>query len=353
MTGPLKTGRVALVARQDQTAVLRDLFQAAPLRGWDCFIASGCEHAHFLVQMDACDLLLVDESILERASDPCLGWLACRPDVPVLFLARDTPDVILHALRQGVRQWLPRAMVLEHPAMLAAALHHALLGRAAQQSVRQTDDLLRDCRNQITRLVNLLWEAVPAEGRPHWFSQRTMLERLAEEVCRTQRHGTPLTLVLGEVWAADDTAGTGDRRSRNLPPEPFCRWTADRVNRSKRRCDVAGQYGLQGFMLLLPHTPPDGAARYCRRLRSLLEETPAPDSVRQQPLPNGRLLSCFGLASYSSATATPKSLLRHAEEQLDASRSARSLLERRTGAGLEPPAATVPPPSAAPPGRNA
>src|SRR6266481_4125760 len=111
MTGPLKTGRVALVARPDQARTLRQLFQSPALLGWDAFVADGCEHAHFLVQMDACDLLLVEESILDGTDDPCLGWLAGQPEVAVLFLSRDAPELIRRALLQGVRQWLPRALV--------------------------------------------------------------------------------------------------------------------------------------------------------------------------------------------------------------------------------------------------
>ena len=48
-------------------------------------------------------------------------------------------------------------------------------------------------------------------------------------------------------------------------------------NRSKRRCDVAGQYGPQGFMLLLPQTPPEGAVHFCRRLQGLLDDVPPTD----------------------------------------------------------------------------
>jgi GGDEF domain-containing protein len=63
-------------------------------------------------------------------------------------------------------------------------------------------------------------------------------------------------------------------------------------------------------MLLLPHTSSEGAQEYCRRLRAELEQLPP-------GLPaTWRLHTSFGIAGYSSAYRTPKSLLRLAEEQL-------------------------------------
>src|SRR2546429_442418 len=52
---------------------------------------------------------------------------------------------------------------------------------------------------RIERLAGMLWEAVPGQGRAPWFPQRYMLERLEEELARAQRHGGPLSVVLGEV----------------------------------------------------------------------------------------------------------------------------------------------------------
>ena len=54
------------------------------------------------------------------------------------------------------------------------------------------------------RLVNRLWETVPSETGPSWFTQRHMLERLDEEVQRVKRHGGPLSVVLGEVLPPGD-----------------------------------------------------------------------------------------------------------------------------------------------------
>ncbi len=132
-----------------------------------------------------------------------------------------------------------------------------------------------------------------------------MLERLEEEVTRAQRYGGPLSVILGEVEGPPDRGADGEERQKAT-------WTVDQISRVKRRSDVAGQYGLQGFMMLLPQTDESGAAGCCGRLRQILEqptETPGPLRV------------WFGVACFSPDTHSVKSLLSRAEERLERVRS--------------------------------
>jgi GGDEF domain-containing protein len=73
---------------------------------------------------------------------------------------------------------------------------------------------------------------------------------------------------------------------------------------------VAGQYGLNGFLMLLPQTTETGAAGCCRRLEALLQSASGGNGPRPP------LHACFGIAGFSPDTSTPQSLLRRAEESL-------------------------------------
>jgi GGDEF domain-containing protein len=129
-----------------------------------------------------------------------------------------------------------------------------------------------------------------------------MLERLEEEVARTQRFGAPLAVVLGELRPE-----TGER----LHPDQAHRlatWIAERIGQGKRRCDVAGQYGLHGFMLLLPQSSAEQAEAACHRMRTLLASPPHAD------LPPVHV--CFGLASVPADRPSVQGLLRCAEERM-------------------------------------
>jgi diguanylate cyclase (GGDEF)-like protein len=127
-----------------------------------------------------------------------------------------------------------------------------------------------------------------------------MLQRLEEEVARARRHGGPLAVVLGEVQPGEDVEAA---------------LAAERVGRAKRRSDVAGRYGLHGFMVLLPRGTEAEALGCCRRLRALLER-PAEGG------PAPPLRSWFGVAEFSPAAATAQALLSRAEERLEKARQA-------------------------------
>lgn len=297
MSEPISHRRVLLAAEESARAEFRELFRDESLRGWEVIEADSPERARFVLQLDACDVLLLDGSLQRGEAGEDLSRLAGQRRTPVLFLTDREADRTTAVLRRGVNYWLLREVARRHAGVLAVMLRQAAEFRDLQRRGQETSTALEEARRQVSRLVNLLWEAVPGEGRARWFTQRHMLERLEEEVIRTQRYGGPLALVLGEVQgpANDDTGQAATQ-------------VVDRISRVKRRSDVAGQYGLQGFMLLLPQTDAGGAAGCCRRLGDLLEQptdTDEPLRVR------------FGIACFSSETYSVKSLLGRAEEQLE------------------------------------
>src|SRR5438270_10385 len=49
-------------------------------------------------------------------------------------------------------------------------------------------------------------------------------------------------------------------------------WAARRIGGSKRRYDVAGQYGLGGFLVLLPQAEREAAEKASRRLGQVLAD---------------------------------------------------------------------------------
>jgi diguanylate cyclase (GGDEF)-like protein len=305
MSSPQERRRVLVAATEPERLRFRALFRAGPLAGWEAEEADSFERARFLLQMDPCDVLLLDASLEPLGGTGGLAWLAGEHRTPVVFLADAEPKVVLEAFRHGAQYWLPRPFALGQPEVLDALLRQAARHGDVLRRLGRSGEALHDCRRQVSRLVALLWETSPGAPLSGWLPQRHLMERLHEEVARAQRHGGPLAVVLGEVqgpWGARPAAAVADHLGR---------WVAERLGRAKRRCDVAGQYGPHGFLLLLPCTTDIGAACCCRRLRPLLE---APAGEGDHPLT--RLHVGFGVANYSSATPSVKSLLRRAEERL-------------------------------------
>jgi GGDEF domain-containing protein len=255
--------------------------------------AGTLEQARFLVQMDNWDVLVID-----GPREPAgIAWLTERSDSAILLLSDEPTAEIVGLLKRGATQWLPRQVALGSVELLREALVQAARRTDLERRLKRASEQLSACREQVHRLVDLLWAATPVAGRPCWFSPRGMLERLHEEAARAQRHGGGFSVVLGELageWA----------------PDRLLAWAAECIGQVRRASDAAGQYGPNGFLLLLPNTDPEGARVCCRRLRQRLEEE-APSRVRV----------AFGIASWAPPRTSVPVLLCQAEEDLDRSRA--------------------------------
>jgi hypothetical protein len=288
---------------------LRSLFARSPLDEWETVTADSFERVQFISQHNPCETLLLGDDLFLKAGEAGLAWLARQRHLPTILLAGCAAPTLELAYRHGVHICLPRELTLSHPELLAAALQRAALFAEERRYCRHNAEQLSQCRRHIDRLVGVLWRTAPAVDRnDHWYTQRHMLNRLQEELARKDRHGIPLTVAVGEVDAEDDL----------VLPEVFSipDWTADTINRSKRRCDVVGQYGLSGFLLLMVHTPKTGGIICCRRLQKMLEGPTEP-----QKGPAGPVRAYFGLASTPVGTASTQTLLRCAEQNLEVART--------------------------------
>jgi GGDEF domain-containing protein len=289
--------RAILLADTPASGVLRDTVLRCLPAGWDVERADRFERALFLLSFDCWDILVVDESFCGPADHEGLSWLADRAKAPVVYLADIPPEIPANAFAHTSYQWLPRSPVLGRPALLSVALRQAARWRELSEQGRETDRTHGRDHRQVTRLLNMLWEVVPSGSYPGWFSQRSMLERLHEEIAHAERHGNPLAVLIAEA-----------RVGRGEGPASLA-WVAERLVPAKRRGEVVGQYGPHGFMLLL-HATAAGAAGCCRRLRGILEQSPPPVAEL-----GGPLLFSFGEAVYAAGD-TPRSLLCRAERNL-------------------------------------
>ncbi len=297
--------RPVLVAAKDRewTALAR-AFTADRLQGFQPSQATDFLHARFLLQHEACDILLLDETSFADEESEALARLAARQGVPVVILsAGEAPAGTEDAEEEGHPR-LPRHLALEHPDLLDEALKAADRCRRLQRDVSRAAEEVREWRRRADQMAALLWEAAAADGHRQWYTQRTLMGRLQEELARAERRQAPLSVVVGDVQADPDAAART--------------WVVDRVTQGKRRSDVAGQYGPHGFLLLLPDTGDAGAAACCRRLQGLLRQPDTLAPAGPEPPPPQ---VAFGTASYPAA-GSAAGLLSRAEERLAEARAA-------------------------------
>ncbi len=303
MTAESERPRALVAVSPGAEPLLRSLFGRAALADWDLTVSDSSEQARFVLQHTPHDVLLIDESMIEHRGVDALSWLARQHEAPAVLLAGPSSRLWAYAFEHGVNACVPRQLGLEYPNLVAAALRRASQSAHLLRGYRQAREGWHQCRRQVDRLVDLLWRAVPLEQAGVWLTQRHILERLRDEVARSGRHGVPLTVALGEVQAEGETG-----------PAQLADWTSQRIAGVKRRCDVAGQYGPHGFLLLMVHTQGEGGVACCRRLQKTLQQ--------EQPLGSGPppVRASFGVASYSPRYDTLQALLGGAEQRLEAAR---------------------------------
>jgi GGDEF domain-containing protein len=288
--------RLLLIASEPLQSVWRALLPV----DWEIGVTGSVEHARLVQHVGGCDVVLLSSDRLDSNDLETSDRLFVKDGSSVVIVADRPDERVLNAVRAGA-VWLPTAAAIEQPELLLAVLHQAMT-----QATR-ADPLAGSTRSQvrIDRLLELLWQATPGTVPGPWFSQRHMLERLDEEVARTQRDGAPLSVILGEVHAKGGDPLDADQAAQ------LHEWAALQIGKSKRRCDVAGQYGLEGFMLVLPRATPEQAKGACRRLRNVLAHPPA-------GLPKAHVT--FGHAGIPGDRPNISGLLSRAEQRLEDSR---------------------------------
>ena len=75
MPNLLERRRVLIAGRRPQRDALQALFDAGLFPAWDAVAADGVERARFVLQMEPCDVLVLDADLYRRRSrTPWSGW---------------------------------------------------------------------------------------------------------------------------------------------------------------------------------------------------------------------------------------------------------------------------------------
>jgi diguanylate cyclase (GGDEF)-like protein len=117
-------------------------------------------------------------------------------------------------------------------------------------------------------------------------NRRASSDALQAEAARAERLGTPLSVVLADLDAFKDV---NDAHGHAVGDQVL-RTFADVLRETLRESDVAGRWGGEEFLLLLPGADEDGAAQLAERVRDGL-------SARSIPGTAGlRVTASFGVA---------------------------------------------------------
>ncbi len=148
-------------------------------------------------------------------------------------------------------------------ALLAFLMVETLLVLAFRFATRRLQAEVSARTAQVESLLGHMEALARQDGLTGLPNRRYLMERLDQEIHRSGRSGTPLSLIMLDVdhfKAVNDTHGhlTGDEVLIML---------ADLVRQHLRNSDVCGRYGGEEFCVVLPDTPLEGARLLADRLR--------------------------------------------------------------------------------------
>jgi diguanylate cyclase (GGDEF)-like protein len=155
------------------------------------------------------------------------------------------------------------------------------------------------------RLHRLVERQALVDGLTGLANRRACSEALQREAARAERLGTPLSVVLADL---DEFKDVNDVHGHAIGDEVL-RTFADVLRQTVRESDVAGRWGGEEFLLLLPGADESGAAQLAERLRAALS------ARRIAGAPRLRVTASFGVAEYAPEFS-PESLVGAADGAL-------------------------------------
>jgi diguanylate cyclase (GGDEF)-like protein len=174
-------------------------------------------------------------------------------DLPFLFLtAQRDPERIARLLRGGACDIVQKPF---HPVELLARLEVHLRLRRLQAELREKNATLArlSTTDPVTGLRN----------------RRYVTEFLAVEVLRASRYHTPLSVLLLDL---DHFKHVNDSHGHRAG-DAVLQMAADILRATLRATDVAGRYGGEEFLVVLPQTDLAGAGVLAERVRAAIGDT--------------------------------------------------------------------------------
>jgi diguanylate cyclase (GGDEF)-like protein len=192
------------------------------------------------------------------------------------------------------------SVLVEHTDELALVEHNRIV-----ESVTQAAPVLANLRNLAVAEIRAATDALT--GLPNARALRDSLKRMIAQATRAQ---TPLSAILCDL---DHFKQVNDLYGHDKGDEALAA-AATVLRVGLRESDIAGRYGGEEFLLLLPDTSLEGALVAAEKLREELLRVTIPGVAHE-------LTASFGVACFPTDAADPEALVRIADRALYAAKA--------------------------------
>jgi diguanylate cyclase (GGDEF)-like protein len=208
--------------------------------------------------MFLCSLFVVFSfsSLRSTPQQTAIVWTAMAVGLAGLFLLTDKPIAMPHG------NYVERfATMTVFVLTIGRCMFIGIFSSAMRQSLYKSGVELKEAYKRIEELAEL-------DELTGSLNRRSIMRVLDDEVTRAHRSKTPCSIALIDLdWfkRINDAYGhpTGDEVLRTFAITVFA---------NIRAIDKFGRYGGEEFLLVLPDTPEDGAARILDRLRAIIAD---------------------------------------------------------------------------------
>jgi diguanylate cyclase (GGDEF)-like protein len=275
-----------------ERAQLRTLIETAGIFSSVLEAADGLEALRLLVSQPV-DVVLCGVDVPKLDGEKLLGMKDSSPggaNIPFLYLTEGGVEHRARVLERGASDAIEKPI---HPRELVARLQlHLKVKRLQDELVLKNASLAR--LSSLDALTGLR-------------ARRYVDEMLSVEFLRARRYRTDLALVMLDVdhfKRINDEHGhvAGDAVLRGLSELLLC---------MTRRTDVAGRYGGEEFVVIMPQSRAVNAGTFAERLRESVEKARFP--VEGSEL---RVTLSAGVAQYQRTFSSPEDLLTCADRAL-------------------------------------
>jgi diguanylate cyclase (GGDEF)-like protein len=144
-------------------------------------------------------------------------------------------------------------------------------------------------------------------------NRRYLIERLAEELKRSQRHEYAMSFMMIDI---DDFKHYNDRNGHQAG-DVALEMTAQCLKSALRGADVASRYGGEEFCILLPQTTIEEATAIAERIRRRVLRMRFPHGKSQ---PQGAVTVSIGVSAFCGEVDTPELMIKMADRALYAAK---------------------------------
>jgi len=282
----------------DDSKLIRSLLKTTLESELNCIIdeAKDGEEALFRAKLGGHDLIILDIflpdvlgiNLINQLIDIEKDW------VPIIMItSAEDKNLLKEALEKGAIDYIRKPF---DDVEILARVKAALRTKKLYNDLKEANEALKEMAitDDLTKLYN----------------RRYVMSILGIEFRRSKRYKTPLSIIIGDI---DRFKNINDRFG-HLMGDEVLKNCARIIKENIREIDIAGRYGGEEFLVILPNTPLDGAVIVAERLRCKVSQYSIEVPCEEKPI---RITMSFGVCSYPEAKIeTEEDMLKAADEAL-------------------------------------